>query len=202
MTLSCTWPLSRFFDTQIARVVLGQAMNGPSSVDGFALLRWGHYHSIWPSSEPSPKDAASATFSGIAAAFGKTISAQSDLKKKLVAAARLFDGPGSKSRVHPLSLAFASDGLLTCAIAACHVDLKAKLDLSPAALKKLGCQAVIMSEHKQNIWQLAFVFSHSTAGTLREVDDDLPLSTPIVITFPKKDIDSRAKAAPPISAAS
>jgi hypothetical protein len=202
MTLSCSWPLWRLLDTQIARVVFGQAIAGQGSVDGFALLRWGHHGSTWPATESGPKDAPSITLSGMAVAFSKQISAQGDLRKKLVAVARLFDGQGTKSRGQPLSLTFASDGLLTCAIATCDEDLKSNLDLKEQALQKLGCQAVIMSEQQTSLWQIAYVFAHQTPLVVGSTDDDLHLTSPMMVLFPKKDDGTDTKTVPQISAAS
>lgn len=202
MTLSCKWPLGRLLDTQIARVVFGQAISGQGSLDGFALLRWGHHGSTWPSTETSLKDAPSITPSGIAATFSKQISAQGDLRKKLVAIARLFDGYGTKSRGQPASLTFASDGLLTCAIATCDEDMKKRLDLDADTLQKLGCQAVIMSEQESRVWQIAYVFAHHATIAVATTDNDLPLTSPMMVLFPKKDESPDTKTVPTISAAS
>lgn len=202
MTLSCRWPLGRLLDSQIARVVFGQAMAGQGSVDGFALLRWGHYDSTWPPTESGSKDTPSTTLSGIAATFSKQISAQGDLRKKLVAIGRLFDGHGTKSRGQPLSVTFASDGLFTCAIATCDEDMKTRLDLNAEALQKLGCQAVIVSEQESRIWQIVYVFAHHATLVVGAADDDLPLTSPMMVLFPKKDESSDTKTVPPISAAS
>lgn len=202
MTLACSWPLSRLFDTQIARVVLSQALAGHGSFGAFDLLRWGHYSSAWPATELSTKDAASATLSGVAASFGKSISAPKDLKNKLIGVARMFDLQAAKSKAHPLTLVFASDGLLTCAIADCEADLRDKLDLAPQALKKLGCQAVMLSEHGDSLWQIAFIFGHNTSWGTSEESGETPLSMPMVVTFPQRDDDPEADANPLVSAAS
>jgi hypothetical protein len=177
-------------------------MLGQGSVDGFALLRWGHYDLAWPSTESGAKDAPSPTLSGIAATFSKQISAQGELRKKLVAIARLFDGHGTKSRGQPVSVTFASDGLFTCAIATCDEEMKNRLDLNADALQKLGCQGVIMSEQESRVWQIAYVFAHHATLVVGAADDDLPLTSPMLVLFPKKDESSDTKAVPPISAAS
>jgi hypothetical protein len=59
-----------------------------------------------------------------------------------------------------------------------------------------------MSEQQTSLWQIAYVFAHQTPLVVGSTDDDLHLTSPMMVLFPKKDDGTDTKTVPQISAAS